>query len=263
MIEVLICTIDERIKNVIHTISTPRPDVCYLVSWQQTSSVQLVPPQELLERNDVRIATIQGKGISANRNNAFNHASGDILIIADDDNSYTDEYFDHIQSAYSEFPDADIIAFKAVDEFGNPYKDNYPSYVYQYQDRPYGSYISSCEITLKRSHQLPKFDERFGLGSQMLMCGEEEIFLYDAYKQNLNIYYVPLTIVSTPRNTTGSLFATCPKVRMSKGAVLRYIHGRWGALFRCIKFALHYTKFNPFKFSKILKDLYQGIVYIK
>ena len=64
MIEVLICTIDERIKNVIHNISTQLQDVCYLVSWQQTSSVQLVPPQELLERNDVAVDIANGKTLN-------------------------------------------------------------------------------------------------------------------------------------------------------------------------------------------------------
>ena len=126
MIEVLICTIDERIKNVIHTISTPRPDVCYLVSWQQTSSVQLVPPQELLERNDVRIITLKGKGISANRNNALVHSKGDILVISDDDCRYTAEYFNNIRTAYSSYPNADIISFQAIDENGKAYKNCYP-----------------------------------------------------------------------------------------------------------------------------------------
>ena len=138
MIEVLICTIDERIKNVIHNISTQLQDVCYLVSWQQTSSTQQDPPHELLDRSDVRIVTIQGRGISANRNNALKHAKGDILVISDDDCRYTAENFKTILSTYSKYPDADIIAFQAIDENGQPYKANYPEKTYHYKKRPYG-----------------------------------------------------------------------------------------------------------------------------
>lgn len=263
MIEVLICTIDERIKNVIHTISTPHPDVCYLVSWQQTSSVQLVPPQELLERNDVRIITLKGKGISANRNNALVHSKGDILVISDDDCRYTAEYFNNIRTAYSSYPNADIISFQAIDENGKAYKNCYPEKPYQYKKRPYGSYISSCEITLRRNKHLPQFDERFGLGSKVLKCGEEEIFLHDAEKSGFKILYVPKVIVSTPGTTTGDQFALSSRVRMSKGAVLKYIHGYWGALLRCIKFALIYTHFRPRIFWRIFRDMYRGILYIK
>jgi glycosyltransferase involved in cell wall biosynthesis len=263
MIEVLICTIDERIKNVIHNISTQLQDVCYLVSWQQTSSSQQDPPHELLDRSDVRIVSIQGRGISANRNNALKHAKGDILVISDDDCRYTAENFKTIISTYSKYPDADIIAFQAIDENGQPYKANYPEKTYLYKERPYGSYISSCEITLRRKEGLPLFDTRFGLGSKTLKCGEEEIFLHDAFTLGFNIIYIPKVIVSTPRNTTGNQFTISSKVRMSKGAVLKYIYGYWGAILRSIKFSLVHTHFHPRNFWRIFRDMYRGIQYIK
>lgn len=263
MIEVLICTIDERINNAARTINIQRPDVCYLISWQISSLgyPQRIPPI-FAHRNDVRVSIVQGKGLSANRNNALQNAKGDILVISDDDCTYTNENFDTIIKAYDENPNVDIMAFQACDEFGKPLKSNYSTHGYTYEKRPFASSISSCEITMRRNGRIPQFDIRFGLGSEYLSCGEEEIFLHQAYFQGLKIQYSPYTIVKTKSGTTGDLFAIDPGVRRSKGAVLRFIHGYLGALLRSIKFSLIYSRFHPIRSYTIFKDLYSGIQYI-
>ena len=99
ILEILICTIDDGINRVNHTILPPIGYIKYLISWQRTNDNKTDIPNALLDREDVRIVTMKGKGLSANRNNALANATGDILVLADDDAKYTPEYFKTILHA--------------------------------------------------------------------------------------------------------------------------------------------------------------------
>lgn len=258
ILEILICTIDDGINNVINTILPPIGYIRYLISWQRNNDQDIPVPEQLTSRSDIRIVTLHGKGLSANRNHAIAHAKGDILLLADDDARYRPEYFKTILHAYEENPGADILTFQMVDEMGNPIKP-YPTYPYNYAQCPKGCYYSSLEITMLRSDRLPKFDTRFGLGAAYLGCGEEEVFIHAAAQNKLSIRYIPKVIVETERSTTGSRFSTDVKVRRAKGAVLYVLHGYWGAVLRSLKYALHLKKNALLSF----KDMYDGIKYMK
>ena len=83
-IEVLICTVDEGIRRVPDVLSpTVRGDVRYLVSFQYTDKKWLEAVPEMLKRRaDVKIVALAGRGLSVNRNHAFDNSSGDIVLVA-------------------------------------------------------------------------------------------------------------------------------------------------------------------------------------
>ena len=56
--------------------------VRYVVSWQ---SHEEAPVPESLVRDDVEIHRFDGRGISLNRNHAYDHCRADIVLNADDD----------------------------------------------------------------------------------------------------------------------------------------------------------------------------------
>ena len=163
-LDILISTIDERLSQVPALLLPERPDVHYIVSIQHTGPLSLVNvPAPLTYRQDVTLAFLQGKGLSRNRNNALRLATGDICLIADDDNRYQSEYFDTIIETWKENPDADIITFQA-ESYKGELLHPYPV-----------PYVCSQEITLRRESIISGsvfFDERFGLGSQHLCAGE-------------------------------------------------------------------------------------------
>ena len=74
-IEVLICTVDEGIRRVPDVLSpTVRGDVRYLVSFQYTDKKWLEAVPEMLKRRaDVKIVALAGRGLSVNRNHAFDN----------------------------------------------------------------------------------------------------------------------------------------------------------------------------------------------
>lgn len=71
-LEILICTIDEGINSVADMMLPQTPGFRYLVSWQLTGKVASMVPAEL-RRPDVRVFTLQGKGLSRNRNLSLIH----------------------------------------------------------------------------------------------------------------------------------------------------------------------------------------------
>ena len=258
---VMICTLEERIARVAPMLLEPRADVCYIISWQTTapddSCEQALAP--LKERGDVAVTIYGGSTLSGNRNNAIRAWHTDYGLIADDDETLTNEGLDNVIKAFDENNDADLICFRVVDANRKPHRV-YTSHAFDYDKRPRGTYFNSFEIAMRRSRFLPLFDERFGLNSSYLACGEEEVFVHQAYLNQLTVRFVPLTIAIVPFGGTGSKFSTDPKVRRSKGAVLRIIYGKYGAMARIIKQAFVPPSKNSFR---NLRDMLQGLKYIE
>ena len=73
ILELLICTINEGIKRVPDVLLPEVENVRYLVSWQQTGTIHLDLP-ESLNRPDVRVCKLEGRGLATNRNNALKNA---------------------------------------------------------------------------------------------------------------------------------------------------------------------------------------------
>ena len=258
-IEVLICTIGSGVSRVLSVMAEPRSDVSYLVSFQYVDKSEMEQiPVALKKRSDVRIVPVEGVGLSANRNNALNNARGDILLFADDDNRYSHGDFDRLIYAFGECPDVDALCLRSSDYDGKLHRQ-YPAKAFNLGNSPHGYYVRSCELALRNNKPFPKFDVRFGLGSEYLACGEEEIFVHDMLRIGRNVWYYPMVIVRTENNTTGERFNESAAVRRSKGAVLAAIHGRYGAALRVLKYAIQ----NVHGMSKItaLHDMFQGVAY--
>ena len=108
---------------------------------------------------------------------------------------------------------------------------------------------------------LPAFDTRFGLGAEFLSCGEEEIFLYQAYRSGLHVHFFPQLLCTVPsRETTGSRFAADTKVRRSKGAVLYMMHGIGSALMRITLTALRHRPWHDV--PRVWRDMVEGARYV-
>ena len=248
-INILISTIGERITRVPNVLLQQCEGVDYIVSHQTDGSHPV--PQELTARSDVKLSTIAGRGLSANRNNAIAHATADICIIADDDCLYDEQCIKNVIDAYNKYPDADIICFTAQDYNSQPLR-RYPT-----EDMPYlqavkqGYYPTSFQITFRRHSVAGRiaFNTNFGLGSALLCAGEEEVFIADALRAGLSIMYVNQPIVHTDPDTTGTHFLTNHQLQITKGATFRYCYGYANAVWRTIKEAgwwFVHRRANPF-----------------
>ena len=259
-LEVLICTFNERVKNVGQVFLPQRVDVSYLVAYQYDRDELAGLAHEVVEkRSDVRVVCTRGRGLSANRNRALQEARGDLLLIADDDVRYEPLFFDRILLRFAAEQAPDIACYQAECPDGRLLKP-YAYHSFDYREQPRGTYFSSVEIVMKRSERLPRFDERFGLGSDFLEGGEEEVFLFEAAQRGLTIRYYPEVIVVTDPATTGSRLLTSKALQRTKGAVLCRMHGPIGAWMRCLKYVATQSS-RPFSLN-LLWEMTRGIRYV-
>lgn len=229
-IQFLISTLGERIAQAAKVLLPPVEGVSYVVVWQRNGIGSDALPAELKEREDVSIVEDNGKGLARSRNIALENATADLLVITDDDNRYDTAAIELIRNAFEKHPTAGLIQFQALTMEGKPLR-NYPAFPYAYETRPRGTYFCSVELVMRRKENLPRFDERFGLGAE-LGCGEEEVFVHEAVKRGVKMIYVPQPLVRTDGATTGGRFLTDANVQKAKGAVLCILHGKVGAWLR-------------------------------
>ena len=258
-LSVLISTINDRIQSVPKMLLPRHEDICYLVSYQYTLPEFLDEiPAELTTREDVMVLPHPTMGLSVNRNNSLRNCRTELALLADDDTVFSLERLEKIIETFDAHPEVQIACFQAVKADGSPLK-NYVDYEFNYEDRPRGTYFSSCEIAMRTDVQLPEFDVRFGLGSEYLSCGEEEIFIHQANKNGLTVRYFPYPICELlVGETTGQRFQLDTRVRRSKGAVLCVMHGFVGGFLRIVKTAMMQKNHR----WRAFRDMWDGMKYV-
>jgi glycosyltransferase involved in cell wall biosynthesis len=127
--------------------------------------------------------------LSKSRNVAIKNGTEDIILIADDDVTYDDKYENTILSEWNKHRNADIICFYVKSKNPNRktkrMKSGKVGYVRSMR-------ILSFEISFKKKAIEEKglnFNENFGIGTENNR-GEEQIFLWDALKNGMEILFV-------------------------------------------------------------------------
>lgn len=240
--EILICTTLERLQQALRVPLPPMPGVSYLLS------VQGGEPGHIPGRPDIRVAWMRERGLCKNRNLALSLARGDVLVIADDDNELVPETIQSVAGIFEEHPTWDIIQLRGEGS-GKPFP---------------APYVSSWELVLRRATAgRLRFDERFGLGSRHLACGEEDVFCHAAQRRGLHIRQADRFLCRVNGPTTGDRFLSDPRVQRSKGAVFALTRGCLQAYYKCTREAIGWfvrKGTNPFP---LLKNMFWGIRYIK
>lgn len=131
-------------------------------------------------------------GLSKSRNMALRNATGDICLLADDDEILADKYPEVIQSVFENtmFSAARFMVKGIETEFKRYGKS--PCNVGYLKSLK----MSSVEIAFRKDDIIKNeifFDEALGAGSEFLM-GEENAFVFSLLRKNLKIQYVPEVI---------------------------------------------------------------------
>ena len=124
--------------------------------------------------------------------------------------------------------------------------------------------ISALEKACRRTSIQGRlqYDERFGLGTKMFACGEEQIWLTDAERLGLQMKYFPIKIVETSTMLKQLMVYVDPCVQRAYGAISYYRYGgraRW----MCLKYALRASRQGKAHFLSMLRYMYEGIHLIK
>ncbi|MCM1378227.1 MAG: glycosyltransferase [Clostridium sp.] len=225
----------------------------YIVSWQQPDMRNI--PDALAVRSDFKIFPTDSKGLGANRRDALKYASAPIVVISDDDLSYTSENINAILEAFERNPDYSFLTFK---HDGDENECIYPDSEFDFKKPPKGYFPTSFEIAINRECILQKdgslsaldFNPHFGVNSDFC-AGEEDVMLARLQRHGHQGRFIPVSIVRHDGPTTGSYRALDPEFLECKGAVMSYIHPLTWPL-RMFTHALRSTRvFNPILYCRL------------
>lgn len=206
-----------RVEKMLSSLS-PQEGVSYIVSWQEHQEAPV--PQSLLTRSDVEIHRFDIKGLSNNRNNAISHCKGDIVLVADDDLEYKQNFSRTIIKVFEDNPDIDLATFKIDFPFKKTYPEKECPILIPF---PKNFYVNSNEIAFRRERMKNlKFSPDLGLGNSFRECGEEEMFLLSAIRLNKKCLFVPEEIALHKEFTTGDKVR--PGILRGQGLVIREIY---------------------------------------
>ena len=220
-LEVLISTCRPEGIARVAAMTLPRVGgVGYLVSWQQSEGEPV--PRSIAERDDIRVTRNEVTCLSANRNHALSEATGEVLLIADDDLSFTREGLEGVIEAFALRPSMQMALFR-FDGAEKSYPDVETSLT---RAIPKGFYASSIEIALRRgclADPRLRFPTDFGLGARY-GCGEEEIFLHTARRLGLDVRFIPHTVCRHDGPSTGSASRVADSTLRGYGATIALLY---------------------------------------
>lgn len=254
-LQLLISTIGrEGILRAASVPLPPMPNVSYIVGWQMPEGE--VP--ESLRRDDIRVISSFERGVSRNRNLLLDHATGDVLLVTDDDLIYTPERLQTVIRKFKENTAIDLALFRYEGADVKRYPERECIIT---EHLPKGYYVTTFEIALRRNSVAGRhrFDERFGPGSEYLHCGEETMFLQQLLHRGVNAMFFPVTITCHEGLTTGNRPQTPGTVR-TNGALIRLMYPLSWPL-RVLLKAYRLNRVGQYTFGKAVKDMLAGIYY--
>lgn len=206
-LQVLISTMGRDGIERVAAMRLPRIDnVSYLVAWQCAEGG--LP--DTLARGDVEVSLNPGIGLSQNRNHALDRATGEILLIGDDDLEYRPQALTKIVSLFKDNPQLDVATFRYDGKDDKTYPETETPLGHKL---PRGYYVSSIEIAMRRATAgTLRFNENMGLGA-WAGSGEESLWLLSARRAGLMCRFIPLTICTHLGPSTGNRTATPASLR--------------------------------------------------
>lgn len=254
-LDVVIATYSpEGIKRVEKMLPSFQSGVRYIISWQEHANT---PIPETLQRQDVSIFRMEGKGLSRNRNNAILNSDADLIYISDDDLEILPGALSKIIKRFEENPDTDIATFKMKEEGRKIYPGHQTDLTFYL---PKGYHIASCQIAFKRKlFDEIQFDTRFGINSGEFEVGEDELFHLTARKKGYKCRFFPDIIASHPHEATGGRKINNPRILWGIGAVITKSYPKSFMIRLPIK-AYRLNKSGKYKFFPALRHLIIGAI---
>lgn len=197
------------------------------------------------------------KGVGLNRNNALMRADADIVMFADDDMVFADNYEKTVKEAYEKLPQADIIIFdlKYPDTPRKPITK-----IEKLSGRKcmrFGAARISAKLSSLRINGL-NFNLCFGGGAQF-SNGEDSLFLMDCIRKGLNIYSYPVVIAELQERESTWFKGYTDKFFFDKGVLFSLLFPGMCvpyALAHCFKKQRRYKEYGWFNaYCMMLKGI--------
>ncbi len=161
------------------------------------------------------------RGVGKNRNKALMYASGEYLLCSDQDMIYVDGYEEIITEAFERCPRADIIVFNLeyLNRFTPARKENKKfKKVYLWNCMRYGT----ARVAMRKGaidKACLSFSTMYGGGAKY-SSGEDSLFIRDAIRKGLKMYYCPITIAKVKQEESSWFCGYNDKYFIDKGILI-------------------------------------------
>lgn len=216
-----------------------------------------------IDNNSYKILNTPEKGVGRNRNTALDRSTGDICILADDDQTFFDNYEKEIVKAYKENPKADMILFNVIRNNINSPQIKKKHKVNYFNFMRYGAVRVSFKRKSVTKHGI-HFNVHFGGGTEH-SAGEDVLFLHDCLKKGLNIIAVDITLATINEDRESTWFKGYnKKFFIDKGILYATISSKLSYVLSLLHIlkngAIYQTSISR---KKALRLMFQGIRLFK
>lgn len=199
------------------------------------------------------------KGVGTNRNLALMYSDGDIILFADDDIVYMDDYSSKVIEAFEKNKGADALIF-GLDMVKNGKREflirNKNKRLFFWNSLKYGACVLAARREFVEKWNI-KFTELFG-GGTLYSCGEDSLFILDLFRKGAKIYAVEY-VLGTHVNDTSTWFTGYnEKFFYDKGAWIACAFPKSRHLIKWY-FILRFRKKTELSLSNIHKYINSGI----
>ncbi len=172
----------------------------------------------------LRYFAMPDKGVGLNRNTALLHAQADIILFADEDIVYEDNYARKVLAEFEAHPKADMLLFNVqASEGRETYHTDAYGRVHWYNAGRYPTYSFAIKREKVHKHNIT-FSLLFGGGARY-SNGEDSLFLRDCLKAGLKVYKVPVQIGRETARESTWFNGYTEKFFFDRGVLYRYLYG--------------------------------------
>ncbi len=206
--------------------------------------------------NDAVYLNFNERGVGLNRNNSLMRATGDIVLFADDDMVYEDNYVHIVKNAFTSNPKADVIIFNLKEKKSKRYMIRRKYKVRWFNYLRFGTARIAVKLDSIKKNGI-YFNQCFGGGTEHCH-GEDNLFLSACLKNKLKIYAVPETIATlTDERESTWVTKDINEYLKDQGILYKTISKKY-YLFLCLQDAYRRRKFYKMPFLKALKIMIDG-----
>lgn len=237
-VTIAVSTIAARLPGL--DLPPPCPGVEYLILVQPPGNAACAA--RIAVRGDVRRCDLQSRGLSLSRNAALDHATGALVVFADDDMTLSIDGITALARAFQDDATLDFAAGWRRERLPRAGRRARLRRLHHFNS----GRICAPELMVRRSTVAGlRFDPEFGLGARHGL-GEEYVFVTDALKAGLRGRSFPVVMGSHPEASTGEDW-TAPRLVRARLAVLDRVFGPWVAPVRVAYALRHRRRFGNWR----------------
>lgn len=216
---------------------------------------------EEFEENGVTIKwlSLAERGVGLSRNTSLTRATGDILLFADDDVVYYDDYEETVLTEFEKHPEADIITFNFVslNEDRPTSLTTKGHRLHWYNCLKFGTF----RVAVRRDALFKKnifFSLLFGGGAKY-QSGEDSCFITQCLRSGMKGYASPKYLGEVLHTESTWFKGYTEKYYYDKGALYRAVFGKRMLVIALLMELKHFGKKSEFTFTKKLQLYLSGM----